>query len=120
MNLPLYPGENQEQDLNIVRGCGAILQLCSNPWDQAPEGTIRHGSIIKTIFQEKIKYACNCLKHENNQKIYFHNFKVGQHVLEFGQRNGKMYYEIQKYILKKYSGTGPRVIVTLGPTSYSK
>ena len=45
---------------------------------------------------------------------------MGQHVLEFGQRNGKMYYEIQKYILKKYSGTGPRVIVTLGPTSYSK
>ena len=55
MNLPLYPGENQEQDLNIVRGSGAILHLCSNPWDQAPEGTIRHGSIIKTIFQEKTK-----------------------------------------------------------------
>ena len=35
---------------------------------------------------------------------------MGQHVLEFGQKD----------ISKKYSGTGPRVIVTLGPTTYSK
>ena len=67
-----------------------------------------------------MKYACNCLKHQNNQKIYFHNFEVGQRILEFGQRDGKMYYIIQKDISKKYSGTGPRVIVTLGPTPYSK
>ena len=31
-----------------------------------------------------------------------------------------MYYKIQKDISKKYSGTGPRVIVTLGLTPYSK
>ena len=67
-----------------------------------------------------MKYACNCLEHQNNQKRYFHNFEVGQRVLEFGQRDGKMYYKIQKDISKKYSGTGPRVIVTLGPTPYSK
>ena len=67
-----------------------------------------------------MQYACNCLKHQNNQKKYFHNFEVGQRVLEFGQRNGKMYYKIQKDTSKKYSGTGPRVIVTLGPTPYSK
>ena len=41
-----------------------------------------------------MKYACNCLKHQNNQKIYFHNFEVGQRVLEVGQRDGKMYYKI--------------------------
>ena len=40
--------------------------------------------------------------------------------MEFGQRDGKMYYKIQKDISKKYSGTGPRVIVILGPTPYSK
>ena len=44
-----------------------------------------------------MKYACNGLKHQNNQK-YFHNFEVGQRVLEFGQRDGKMYYKIQKDI----------------------
>ena len=42
-----------------------------------------------------MKYACNCLKHQNNQTKYFHNFEVGQRVLEFGQRDGKMYYKIQ-------------------------
>ena len=51
---------------------------------------------------------------------YFHNFEGGQRVLEFGQRNGKLYYKIQKYVSKKYSWTGPRVIVTLGPTNNSK
>ena len=45
---------------------------------------------------------------------------MGQRISEFGQRNGKMYYKIQKDISKKYSGTGPGVIVTLGPTPYSK
>ena len=49
-----------------------------------------------------------------------HIFEVGQHVLEFGQHDGKMYYKIQKKISKNYYGTGPRVIVTLGPTPYSK
>ena len=39
--------------------------------------------------------------------------------MEFGQRDGKMYYKIQKDLSKKYSGTGPRVIITLGPTPYS-
>ena len=38
----------------------------------------------------------------------------------FGEPDGKMYYKIQKDISKKYSGTGPSVIVTLGPTPYSK
>ena len=66
-----------------------------------------------------MKYACNCLKHQNNQKKYFHNFEVGQCFLEF-RHDGKMYYKIQKDISKKYSGTGNRVIVTLGPTPYSK
>ena len=28
------------------------------------------------------------------KKKYFHNFEVGQRVLEFGQRDGKMYDEI--------------------------
>ena len=54
--------------------------------------------IKKTIFQEKMEYACNCQKHQNNQKKYFHNFEVGQRVLEFRQRDGKMYYKIQKDI----------------------
>ena len=53
-------------------------------------------------------------------KTIVYNFEVGQHVLEFRQRDGKMYYKIKKDISKKYSGTGPRVIVTLGPTPYSK
>ena len=57
-------------------------------------------SQLKTIFQEKMIYACNCLKHQNNQKNYFHNFEVVQRVLEFGQRDGKMYYEIQKALYK--------------------
>ena len=33
-------------------------------------------------------------------KIYFHNFEVGQCILEFGQCDGKMYDEIQKDISK--------------------
>ena len=40
--------------------------------------------------------------------------------MEFGQRDGKMYYEIRKPLYKEYSGTGPSVIVTLGLTPYSK
>ena len=67
-----------------------------------------------------MKYACKCLKHPNNQKKHVHNFEVGQRVLEFGQHDVKMYYKIRKDISKKYSGTGPRVIFTLGPTPYSK
>ena len=49
-----------------------------------------------------------------NIKKYFHNFEAGQRVFGFGQSDGKMYYKIQKDISKKYSETGPRVIVTLG------
>ena len=45
---------------------------------------------------------------------------MGQNILGFGERDGKMYYKIQKDISIKYSGTGRRVIVTLGPTAYSK
>ena len=45
---------------------------------------------------------------------------MGQRVLGFGQRDGKMYYRIQKDISINYSGTGPRVFVTLGPTPYPK
>ena len=60
------------------------------------------------------------MKHQNNQKNYFYNFEVCQRILEFGQHDGKMYYKIQKDISKKYSGTVPSVIVTLGPTPYSK
>ena len=39
--------------------------------------------------------------------------------LGIGQRNGKMYYKIQKDMSKKYSGTGTRVIVNLGSNPYS-
>ena len=67
-----------------------------------------------------MKYACNCLKHQNNPNKYFHNFEAGQRGFGFGQSDGKMYYKIQNDISKKYSGTGPRVIVTLGPTPYSQ
>ena len=63
-----------------------------------------------------MKYACNGLKHQDNQKKYFHNFEAGQSVLGFRKRDGKMYYKIQKDKSKEYSGTGPRVFVTLGPT----
>ena len=35
-------------------------------------------------------------------------------------RDGKMYYKIQRDVSKKYSETGLRVFVTLGPTPYSK
>ena len=66
--------------------------------DRASEQTTSPSPIIITIFQEKIKYAYNCLKHQNNRKKYFHNFEVGQLILEFGQWDGKMYYEIQKDI----------------------
>ena len=41
-------------------------------------------------------------------------------VTRFGQHDGKVCYRIQKDISKNYSGTGPRVSVTLGPTHYSK
>ena len=33
----------------------------------------------------------------------------------YEKHNGKLYYEIHKDILRKYSGTGTRVIVTMGP-----
>ena len=46
-----------------------------------------------------MKYACNGLNHKNNPKKYFHNFEVGR-VLEFEQRDGKMYYKNQKDISK--------------------
>ena len=42
-----------------------------------------------------MEYAYNCLKHQNNQNKCFHNFEVGQRVLEFGQQDGEMYYKIQ-------------------------
>ena len=71
------------------------------------EQTTSPSPIIKTIFK--------IIK-----KNDFDNFEGGQRVLEFGQCDGKMYYKIQKDISKKYSGTGPKVIVTLGPTSFSK
>ena len=48
-----------------------------------------------------MKFACNCLKHQNNQKKYFHSFGMGQPVLEFMQRDGKMYYKILKRYIKK-------------------
>ena len=51
-----------------------------------------------------------------NHKKKNHNFQVGQRVLGFGQRDDKMYFKIQKIYQKKYSGTGPRVIVTLWST----
>ena len=44
----------------------------------------------KNIFQEKR----NMLVIAWNIKIV-HNFELGQRILEFGQRDGKMYYEIQ-------------------------
>ena len=83
------------------------------PQARSSEPTTSPSPIIKTIFQEKIKYVCNRLKHQNNHTQNFHNFEVGQRVLDFGQHKGKMYYKIQKYT-KKYSGNGPKVTVTLG------
>ena len=35
-------------------------------------------------------------------------------------RDGKMYYKNQRDVSKKYSETGLRVFVTLGPTPYSR
>ena len=43
---------------------------------------------------------------------------MGQRVSEFGQHDGKMFIKFKKIYKKKYAGTGPRVIVTLGPTRY--
>ena len=63
-----------------------------------------------------MKYACNWLKHQNNQKKYFHNFEVGQRVLGFGQAMVKYIIELKRYIKKLlwdrsqsncYSGTDP-------------
>ena len=70
------------------------------PQAWSSEQTTSPNPIIKTIFQEKMKYACNWLKRQNNQKIYYHNFEVGQCTLEFGQRDGKIYYKIQKDMSK--------------------
>ena len=58
------------------------------PQAQSSEQTTSPSPIIKTIFQEKMKYACNYLKHQNNHTKN-HNFEVGQRVLGFGQRDGK-------------------------------
>ena len=38
------------------------------PQARSSEQTTSPSPIIKTIFQEKMRYACNCLKHQNNQK----------------------------------------------------
>ena len=56
------------------------------------EQTTSPSPIIKNYLKKKTKYACNI------QKKYFHNFEVGQHVLKFGQHDGKKYYKIQKDI----------------------
>ena len=42
----------------------------------------------KKLFPRKNEICLNCLKHQNNQNKYFHNFEAGQRVLEFGQRDG--------------------------------
>ena len=73
--------------------------MTRTPQAWSSEQTTSHSPIIKNYFQEKIKDACNCLKHQNNQNKYFHNFEVGQSVLEFGQHDGKMWFKIQKDIL---------------------
>ena len=62
------------------------------------EQTTSPSPIIKNYLKKQTKYACNCLKHQNIQKKYFHNFEVGQRVLKFGQHDGKKYYKIQKDI----------------------
>ena len=51
-----------------------------------------------------------------NIERYFYNFEA----LGFGERDGKMYYKIQKDKSKEYFGTSPRVFVTLGPTTYTE
>ena len=79
------------------------------PQVRSSEQTTSPSPVIKNYFPRKIKYSCNCLKHQNNQNKYFHNFEVGSRVLEFRQHDGKMYNKIQKDISKNYSGTGPRV-----------
>ena len=56
----------------------------------------------KPIFQAKLKYAHKCLKHQNNQKKYYHNFKAGQRILGFGEHNGKINYKIQTDISNKW------------------
>ena len=75
------------------------------------------GIIKGKTLNSKSDFAVHAHTHsyqgQNNQKQYF---EVGQRVLEFGQRDGKMYYKIQK-IYKKilrdwpqsncYSGTDP-------------
>ena len=57
------------------------------PEDPASEQTTSPSPIIKMYFQAKMKYACNRLKHQNNPK----KIEACQRVLNFGQRNGKMY-----------------------------
>ena len=56
-----------------------------------------------------MKFECNWLNHKNN-----HNIEVGQRILGFGERDGKMYYKIQKDVSGPvwsqgncYSGTNP-------------
>ena len=61
--------------------------------------TIQH-SLLENI-------NCNCLKHQNNQIRYFHNFKTGQRILEFGQRDGKCILKFKKIYQKNTLGPVP-------------
>ena len=45
--------------------------LKRTPQDPSSEQTTSPSSILKNYFQEKMKYACKCLKHQNNQKYIF-------------------------------------------------
>ena len=54
-----------------------------------------------------MKFPCNCLKHQNNQNNYFHNFEVGQRVLGFGQAMVKYIIELKKIYQKTTLGPVP-------------
>ena len=94
-------------------------QLRCTSWDWAPQQTSRPRPIILNYFPRTNEMCLKLPETSKYQNKYFHNFEVGQCVLGFGERDGKMYYKIRKIYKKKF-GTGPRVIVTLGPTAYSK
>ena len=66
--------------------------MSRTPQDPVQEQTTKPSPIIKNYYPKMIKYACNCLKHQNIFKN--HNFEVGLCVLGFGEHDGKIYYKI--------------------------